>query len=758
MDGDRPITSRSEDRLGFAQVAEKLAEVLVAEAASHGIVFGIEGEWGSGKSTLINLTVEALTAYGPSAPEVVRFSPWLVGNREELLQSLFTELAEAVRKIDPLDSAVAAENQKLAWWQKIQRKVTPSAKWRKITKDRLKRSVSASLGFFGAQAGRLGKVVKLGEYAAIPYAGPTGDALGRLGESAREFAKGASLSKRKASLDQDLRTLSRRIAIFIDDLDRLEPSEITELLRLVRAVADFPNVIYVLSYDPKVLGKTLNNAVQIDDGAAFLEKIVQVSFKVPHPEAFDLRQWFQAEAAKIFPDELMTGEEAHRDVLQRFEKAVDTQGGRYLRTPRDVVRALNALRLHAIPVRRQVDIADMIWLQLIRIGKPELYEWIEQYLIEMAAVANGARIERERIPEIERKLLELLAPHEEGLNLAVINFEQVVPGIRIGARFGNRGDNSRIFQNLTPDALAVFVRHRRLGSPQHYRLYFAFAEPSGALKDEEVQVFLSLLDNDPEQARERFAQFASTARPQGGVMAEVLIDRLIAWIDRIQPAVVPRIFGAFAFALDNVARQTRRADFGEHRAWNLAARAVTLFMRMHGVDRAACLRELFSEGRSLGWLTSILRDEIFAHGLYGDRVEPEDQRLLTQQEFTWTLDTMLHRYRSEDPEVLLNVPNLLSLLYGWLQGGGEDQVREWVAARIETDEGLLALLSRLRGYANASDIGEYFPLRRRDLDHFMDFDNAEIRVNAIRSNLQATEHQRRLAEELATAIEQGRRN
>jgi hypothetical protein len=133
-------------------------------------------------------------------------------------------------------------------------------------------------------------------------------------------------------------------------------------------------------------------------------------------------------------------------------------------------------------------------------------------------------------------------------------------------------DEPRIFQNLTAHALAPFLRHRRLGSPQHYRLYFAFAKPIGALKDDDVQSFLALSDNAPDRARDRFVQFASTARPQGGVMAEVLIDRLITWVDRIQPATVPAIFRAFAFALDDVARQTRRGDFGEHKAWHLDKR------------------------------------------------------------------------------------------------------------------------------------------------------------------------------------------
>jgi predicted KAP-like P-loop ATPase len=757
LDGDRPITSREKDRLGFAPIAEMLASAIVDQAARDGLVFGIEGQWGSGKTSLINLTAEALAAHGDAAPEVVRFSPWLVGDRDELMHSLFSDLAVAAARVDPIKQAVDAEEAKLPWRERWLRKVMSTDAWQRRVAGRVKARVRASLRLFGAHAGRFGKLIKLGEYAGMPFFGVAGDVLGRIGESAKEFDRDGSLIEKKTALDKGLRTLSRRIVVFVDDIDRLEPSETVEMLRLIRAVADFPNVIYVLSYDRKVVAGTLKAAIQVDDGEAFLEKIVQVSFKVPRPEAFDLRQWFHDEAATLFPEELTVSAGARGDVHDRFAEAVDTQGGRYLTTPRDVVRVLDALRLHAVPVRGQIDVADMVWLQLIRIGKPELYEWIEEYLIGVAAVANGATLQREQTQEIESKLLELLAPFGDGLNLAVMNFERVMPGIGIGPRLGAREDESRIFQNIGRAVLDPLIAERRLGSPQHYRLYFAFAEPIGALKDDDARGFVLLAEAAPDQARARFAELANTARPQGGVMAEVLIDRLTTWADRIQPAIIPAIFAAFAFALDDVARRTRRGDFGEYRGWGLGKRAVVRLLKKQGIDRAACLQALFSEGRSLGWLTSMLRDEIFAHGLYGDRAVPEEERLLTPEEFRAALGTMLERYRSTDPQVLLSAPNLLSLLYGWQQGGGQDDVREWVAARISTDAGLLGILPRLRGHANASDIGEYFPLRKADLDHFLDSEDALRRVQAISSDPKAPKADRQTASGILVAFEQGRR-
>lgn len=102
MDTDQPVTSRDGDRLGFAPIAEQLAKAIAGQRSPNGFVFAIEGRWGSGKTTLINLTIEALKMLGPIAPEIVTFSPWLVGDREELLRSLFDELASSAIKIDPV--------------------------------------------------------------------------------------------------------------------------------------------------------------------------------------------------------------------------------------------------------------------------------------------------------------------------------------------------------------------------------------------------------------------------------------------------------------------------------------------------------------------------------------------------------------------------------------------------------------------------------------------------------------------------------
>src|SRR5690606_9985159 len=146
---------------------------------------------------------------------------------------------------------------------------------------------------------------------------------------------------------QELSHLKRKIVIFIDDLDRLEPNEVLEVLRLVRAVVDFPNIVYVLCYSRDIITNNLSTALNIPKGEKFLEKIIQVSFTVPQPEAFDLRNMFYLELQRLFPDLLSNDNHKSKSILERLSYVIDDEGGRALHTPRDVTRAINALRFYA---------------------------------------------------------------------------------------------------------------------------------------------------------------------------------------------------------------------------------------------------------------------------------------------------------------------------------------------------------------------------------------------------------------------------
>ena len=101
-------------------------------------------------------------------------------------------------------------------------------------------------------------------------------------------------------------------------------------------------------------------------------RLVQVPFDLPLPESGGL--------STIFLDhlrELLERHPAAAVVTEHHWKQIFTPGIEALmRTPRDVVRFINVLRLSYPPLSTEVNTADFIAVEALRIFQPRLYELI----------------------------------------------------------------------------------------------------------------------------------------------------------------------------------------------------------------------------------------------------------------------------------------------------------------------------------------------------------------------------------------------
>ena len=87
---DAPITSSDDDDLGRAPVAHDFAESIRELDASQGLVVGILGPWGHGKSSFINLMREQFET--EPALTVIDFNPWMFSGSNQLVNFFFTEI------------------------------------------------------------------------------------------------------------------------------------------------------------------------------------------------------------------------------------------------------------------------------------------------------------------------------------------------------------------------------------------------------------------------------------------------------------------------------------------------------------------------------------------------------------------------------------------------------------------------------------------------------------------------------------------
>tara|TARA_B100000678_G_scaffold285215_1_gene287992 strand:+ start:514 stop:2706 length:2193 start_codon:yes stop_codon:yes gene_type:complete len=704
--GDRPLASGGEDKLGFRDVAARIAGSLLDHASDKGLVIGIEGAWGSGKSSLLYLIEDELNRSVPaSRPSVINFRPWLVGNRDALLSNLFAALSKEINR-------VAYE--------------TGDATG--VSKEKAKAAGEALRKFAGG-LGTAGSAVEIaGDAIAFAPAKWIGKGMQAASSWGKRKPSEPPLEVLKDRLIQSLSDLGHRFVITIDDVDRLEPAEVIEVLRLARSVADLPNVIYLLCYDSDILAHSIEQAARVENGRAYLEKIVQLTVMVPKPEPFRLRQWFSDELRQF------TSTRAD-DELQRLRTVVDFEGGRQLKTPRSVIRTLDSLRFFWPAVRDAGgDLADLVWLQLIKDGNPTLYRWIEDYCGTAAVMSLGTvRVEEAERQNMLDELHQAVGPGHFADHTYRYYFVEPLPGADVD--FAQDGNGFSLFQNVSDAQRNAAIAAGRLASPDHYRLYFALAGPSHALTQDEYDVIWAAAEGTPEDVGAVILQLHQQALTGSLGKADQLLERLHGMdAELLTPERCRNLLLGFANVMDDAYR-ARSFDIDWMQSlWDRARRLVpTLLARLDPEARKATINSMFREGRAIAWLTKLMRRETFAHGRYGDRQRPQSEWLFTNDELDTVFELMLGRFRAMTIQELLTSISPLDTLFAWSQSGDENGPRTFLQPHVATDAGLIETLEKLTTIHHSSDRGSYSVLTRANVSPFLDFDATRDRINAIRA-------------------------
>lgn len=260
------------DLLNRAGFARHLLSVLKGVDADQGAVIGLEGPWGTGKTSVVGL-MKDIAVETPDALQFIQFSPWMVSGTNDMVRALLMEILS--------HSAVKTDEM---WWRF----------WKG-------RPTSEAVEAFGQQLLNYVKVLGYVKHAAplaemvMPGGSLVVAGVAKAAEEANKEAEGASsafarlfkrstvpsLTEVKRDVVQAASQLPRRIVVVIDDLDRLPPQEIGTIIQAVKAVADFPNVLYLLCYDRATLVSGIESALHVSDGEAYLEKIVQIPLPLP---------------------------------------------------------------------------------------------------------------------------------------------------------------------------------------------------------------------------------------------------------------------------------------------------------------------------------------------------------------------------------------------------------------------------------------------------------------------------------------------
>jgi hypothetical protein len=229
-----------EPGFGFETYVEALAAAIRGGEPPQFTV-GLYGPWGSGKSSLLNGLQRELERDGTAIP--VFFDAWRYERTEHIVVPLLHRVYEVVARLD--DARLAGQ---------------------------LRRALAAlvfSVNFKVAGVGVDAKKIQENWTSGGPTA--LDEAFGRPFEEMRKVPE---------VLD------GRRIVVLIDDLDRCSPNSVVQVLEAINVVMDVPGFIFVLALDYDLLVRAVNQRYPHVSGHSFIEKIVQLPFRVPQ-FAFD---------------------------------------------------------------------------------------------------------------------------------------------------------------------------------------------------------------------------------------------------------------------------------------------------------------------------------------------------------------------------------------------------------------------------------------------------------------------------------------
>ena len=100
---DKPVIKQKDDRLSRASFANRMANTILALSSEENITIGLYGEWGSGKTTVLNMVIEEIETITSESnhndrniPLIVRFEPWNITDDANLFVQFFQLLKEEV--------------------------------------------------------------------------------------------------------------------------------------------------------------------------------------------------------------------------------------------------------------------------------------------------------------------------------------------------------------------------------------------------------------------------------------------------------------------------------------------------------------------------------------------------------------------------------------------------------------------------------------------------------------------------------------
>lgn len=666
---DSALENPKYDQLGYADFAEDLANTIHSRIPSNEFVIGIYGQWGAGKSTILNF-VEHNLEQKESSPASIRFNPWWFSGQSDLIGKFFSQLGAGLDTGDEYDE--------------IRDKLSKLA-------DGLSR-------------------VPLSTITGIP----SSRFLAWVSDTIQ--SGNPNLEELKDEISKSLKELDQQIVVLIDDIDRLTESEIRQMFRLVKAVADFPNVTYVLGFDQEVVIEALDGEQGVGNGREYLNKIIQLPRHIPIPAEDSLHHFFTERLEGIVEDDdVIFNENTWQVVYPRGIQPL-------IQTPRDAIRLANAVNTSYQALGRDANFIDIVGLEALQTFHNPVYEKIRsepsRYTVNIYSSRNP---DDEEYPELWEHLEEDKKNHEPLQVLLRYLFPKIsTDELTLGFHFSKD--------------TATYRKRRRVCHPEVFPYYFRQTIPKGELSVEEIEATLELTDDRDEFANQ-LRELASREVDHSRSLAHTFLSQFSNYKASIKST--EEVVKSFHIAGDElIKRDPARNSLDDGNRGHLLRITFELLEDRAKEENFELLQEAIQVGDSPYFATYLLGVLLQEHGKYGgDEVEDENKKLTTEQLQNLKQNTVRLVEGRASENTLLKAPNLSLILTRWAEWTSSEKSSQWAEELAESKEGLFTLIRTFVKEGQHGTIGspkqtvEY--LDPADIDKLINISEIESRIEEI---------------------------
>jgi len=476
---EEAIEFPEQDLLDRKKFIEDLQREIENMPFSDSFVFGLYGSWGAGKTSVINLLKNKLKESEDFL--IVNFDPWNFKDEEAILSAFYDQIEKSFS----------------------QKFILPGFK-----KTFMKYQNLISMGL--SQTG-----IKI-------------DFL-----DAKE-----SIEDIRQRIESYIAQTKKKIIIFIDDIDRLQPEETQFIFKLVRLHAKFQNTIFLLALDPIVIQNYFKNDLNVD--SEFLEKIVQKPIPLPAIEQQDIDQFLDNHLENLF--EVLTISKERREKLNKdFLLIYQTQIRKFFTTLRRAKRYLNGLRSTLPLIKNEVNLHDFLILEIIRNFFPKIYNdiWRNPWsylpikwdikLYFSSPFVSGAN---------EDKKNEIIQGHIANI-VADEKDEEIIKGLLKALFFEveNALEQSQSGQNKSAETYRV---EKCITHPDCFKKYFMLKVPSSEISDEFIEATLALWHSIKDTEKENVISETIFDLQEKSMLSK-FFNILIVFVDKIPKEAIHEI-------------------------------------------------------------------------------------------------------------------------------------------------------------------------------------------------------------------------